>query len=86
MATCPIESCIIGLLNNKDDEPKLVTIGALKLHVNYKTEEANYLKEKGERVSYVYTMTDYYNRRKQTDLQRFLFCPICGRQITWSWF
>lgn len=31
-----------------------------------------------------YTMQDYLDREKTTNLQRFNFCPKCGEKIDWK--
>ena len=30
-----------------------------------------------------YTLKDYLDKRKRTNLQRFDFCPYCGEEIDW---
>jgi hypothetical protein len=31
-----------------------------------------------------YTLKDYCDMRKSTDLSRFKFCPYCGKKIDWK--
>ena len=32
----------------------------------------------------VYTISDYANHMKITDLERFTYCPFCGEKIDWD--
>lgn len=31
-----------------------------------------------------YTLSDYLDRRKNTNLSRFEYCPVCGKEIDWK--
>ena len=31
-----------------------------------------------------YTLMDYCDKRKSTDLTRFNYCPLCGKKIDWK--
>lgn len=32
----------------------------------------------------IYTMKDYIDRRKSTNITRFNYCPFCGEKINWK--
>lgn len=60
--------CYIGLLHDYDNTD-VITLEELKAHIEMRT---------------VYTMSDYCDRRKSTDLTRFNYCPMCGKKIDWK--
>lgn len=81
--------CVIGLLY-KHSHGFLATLDDLKAHIADKIEFNEYLdsdpftknieclREK------VWTIKDYCDRRKSTDLTRFEYCPMCGKKIEWK--
>ena len=79
--------CIIGLLHISRDE-MLVTLSDLLYDINFHMELYNGTKE--EYWNYwasrklPYTLNDYCDRRKSTNLTRFEFCPYCGKKIDWK--
>ncbi len=79
-----VHECVIGLLH-KWDERVLVTLDDLEedIESNIKYVE-NYLANHGFKPCHVYTLKDYGNRRKVTNLARFMYCPECGKEIDWK--
>lgn len=67
--------CLIGVYYDYDDT-RLVTFDDLKMQVKadqtYKAESK-------------YSLKDYLDRRKITNLRRFLYCPNCGEKIDWKY-
>ena len=78
-----VHECVIGLLM-KWDERTLVTLEDLEEDIadNIKFVE-NYRASRGFDPCPVYTLKDYGDRRKSTNLTRFYFCPECGEKIDW---
>ena len=64
---------IIGVLNDYEDT-RLVTVEGLKDDI--KTRERIY--------KYFYTLSDYADKRKSTNLSRFDYCPLCGSKVDWK--
>ena len=60
--------CFIGMLYNYENT-ELVDYGRLKYLV-------------AEHYT-IFTMKDYCDLRRSTDLHRFKYCPECGREIDW---
>ena len=81
--------CIIGLYYWHADDVELITLPKLKKNiVNDKRlyEEIKYdpvyaLIYHGMRH---YTLKDYADKRKSTNLHRFEYCPVCGKKIDWK--
>ena len=75
--------CWIGVLYDYDDT-HLVTSDQLKQHIN----DTNYFAELWNKVHKekrkTYSLSDYCNKRKSTDLTRFNYCPLCGKKIDWK--
>lgn len=81
--------CIIGLLYH-NDYSELVTLDRLKEHIEEQREynrslavdpifsTAPDLKVK------CYTLQQYCDWRRSTDLHRFSYCPDCGAKIDWG--
>lgn len=65
--------CVIGMLNDYEDTGlvtfELVTFDELKEHIKKETD---------------FTVDDYCDKRKTTNLTRFECCPICGKKIDWN--
>ena len=65
--------CLIGVYYDYEDT-KLVTFDNL-------VREAR----ESERLGIsAYSLKDYLNKRKNTNLHRFLYCPECGEKIDWN--
>lgn len=77
--------CTIGVIYCSDDI-HLSTLSSLKGHVeelrrfNIISDSLNYPIHRKE-----YTLKDYGDLRKSTDLVRFGFCPYCGKKIDWKY-
>ncbi len=80
--------CYIGIINDYDNT-RMTTLYGLKLHIK----ESLALKQAFETdplyVGYNHgikgwTLADYCDKRKNTDLTRFEYCPMCGRKIDWK--
>ena len=76
------ESCIIGEIIGYEDT-RLVTLESLKAHIEACKRE---LESSGANNVRAWSLDDYCNKRKRTDLRRFTFCPICGKPIPWDDF
>lgn len=76
--------CIIGLLHQTDTSD-LCTVSIL-LHYIEECREINAMAKKY--MPYLvrpdWTMKDYADRRKSTNLTHFSFCPTCGKKIDWK--
>ena len=79
-----IEKCEhqIGVLWNYEST-QIATIKKLKEHIEWEKKRRQY--------SYgvvfhseLYSLSDYCNKRKSTDLTRFNYCPLCGKKIDWK--
>ena len=76
---------IIGLLYITDDS-ELVDIHQLKFHIQERIEHNQSCRENGFDflVWPEWTLRDYTDGRKSTNLRRFKFCPECGEKIDWK--
>lgn len=83
---------IIGEVLDYDDT-RLVTLSSLKEHIKQSIAMAELMN--GPKVSFlldplygrkynVYSLADYCDGRRSTDLRRFNFCPVCGEKIDWK--
>ena len=79
---------IVGLLYDYEDT-EVITIDELIQLINNRIE----IKTKFEKdAQYAacnipvkcWTLDDYADRRKNTDMRRFDFCPLCGEKIDWK--
>ena len=81
--------CIIGLLHHSDYS-ELITLQKLKAHIKYSKEFNDYLRNDPplQRADWLllkeWTLKDYADKRKSTDLRQFDFCPVCGKAIDWA--
>ena len=76
--------CIIGLLY-QTDYVDLCTLSILENHIKER-KEINRVAKKymPEYVRPEWTIYDYADRRKSTNLTHFTFCPMCGKKINWQ--
>lgn len=76
-------NCTIGLLY-EIDYSYLATKKDLIRHIENK-KEFNELVEvfKYPNKEKIWELSDYADKRKNTDLIRFDFCPCCGKRINW---
>jgi hypothetical protein len=75
--------CLIGILYNYEST-QTATVFGLKEHIKDGKRLQQYEKELGIEPSKVYSLSDYCDRRKSTDLFRFNYCPICAKKIEWD--
>ena len=77
--------CIIGLLY-KTDYAQPVTVLDLKDHIEKTDEYNNSVIDFGMdwMIKIVWSLKDYADKRKSTNLTRFDFCPECGKKIDWK--
>ena len=86
-----LHKCVIGLLHDYDAS-YLVSLDGLKEHIQENIRHNEWLDNdpvfsdcEGLK-SKVWSLNDYADKRKSTDLTRFDFCPNCGQAIDWSDF
>lgn len=76
--------CVIGLMYYGEQ----VTISDLKSEISERRDWNRRLRENDIAPDYIYkkewTLKDYADKRKSTDLTRFNFCPECGKPIDWK--
>ena len=80
--------CIIGLLNIFG-ESELATVAMLKDHIADRIKRNINLREMGLPLSSSlyekeWSIKDYCDRRRTTNLSRFNYCPECGKRINWK--
>lgn len=76
--------CIIGVLN--DDMYRLIALKDLRRYINEVKEYNKFVDEQGIASCKIkeYTLKNYCDKRKSTNLTRFEFCPYCGKKIDWK--
>lgn len=81
--------CYIGVLH-RYDYSSLVTLDELKQHI---AEQRDYnrslradpaLRDAKDLYAKEFTLRQYADRRRSTDLTRFSYCPDCGKKIDWK--
>ena len=80
--------CYIGIINDYDNTD-MTTLDGLKSHIKDRLELKQAFETDPLYVGYNHgikgwTLADYCDKRKNTDLTRFEYCPICGRKIDWK--
>lgn len=82
--------CVIGLLHYNCEYSGLVTLDMLKDHI-WDNKEMNRIIDDDPVLRYAkelrvkeWTLKDYGDKRKSTNLRRFDFCPDCGKKIDWA--
>lgn len=79
-----MHECVIGLWIDYCDT-RTVTFSQLKYEVE---SNSAFLEWKNENLSgtkvAIKTLNDYLDKRKSTNLQRFDYCPYCGKKIDWK--
>ena len=76
--------CYIGILHITDNS-EMATVRDVGEHI----EEGNRFNEYAESMGLpirrpVWSMKEYADKRRSTDLKRFDFCPECGKKIDWK--
>ena len=78
--------CVIGMLHNYDNS-RLITVSELKDYIRHDIIEFNAECRKHglhEILHKEWSLKDYADKRKGTNLSRFNFCPMCGNRIDWN--
>ncbi len=81
--------CIIGLLSHWEYS-ELITLEELEDHItdrimfNVAVRSDPVLKSAKELYNKEWSLKDYADRRKSTNLQHFNYCPICGKCVDWK--
>ncbi len=77
--------CYIGLRHDCENTD-IVTLEELKQHIESEKRlaEQNEDSEFWQSICSKYTLDDYCDMRKGTDLTRFRYCPMCGKKIEWK--
>ena len=77
--------CWIGVRYDYENTD-LITLAELKKYI----EEEKQLAERHKDCKWwqsilnKYTLEDYCDKRKSTNLTRFNYCPLCGKKIDWK--
>lgn len=77
--------CYIGIRHDYENTD-IVTLEELKKHIESEKwlAEQNKDSEFWQSICSKYTLDDYCDMRKGTDLTRFRYCPFCGQKIDWK--
>lgn len=79
--------CVIGLLRLSSDS-QTVSVSELKEHIAERSRQNRQLRDLGVMSHWLYykewTLRDYADWQKQTNLTRFNYCPECGQKIDWG--
>lgn len=81
--------CVIGLLRHIDYS-ELVTLDKLKEHIadnieyNKSLDDDPVLRNAKQLRAKVWTLKSYGDWRRNTNLTRFSYCPVCGNKIDWG--
>lgn len=79
--------CVIGFIYDYDNI-QLITLSELKKHIQEKEEHNEWIDDTfvdlGWTRTKIWTLKEYADKRRNTDLERFEFCPICGKKIDWQ--
>ena len=75
--------CWIGWLE-EIDHSEWVTIEDLMRHIKNQKEYVEYCKNKYGEDKKFYSLADYCDKRKSTNLTRFNYCPLCSKKIDWK--
>ena len=84
-----MHECFIGLYYWHADDVGLVTLSKLKKNISDEKDLYEAIKYDSVYASIYhsikhYTLKDYADRRKSTNLNRFEYCPVCGKKIDWE--
>lgn len=75
---------IIGVLHDYDNT-RLITAKELNDEIEYNKLHKDCYKTYGYDLKRnIYDWNDYSDRRKNTDIERFSYCPLCGTKIDWK--
>lgn len=86
-----MHECKIGMLYRYSGyTTELVTAADLIAHIKEKEDFNESVVRDGfekicpDLIQKVFTLQNYGDRRKSTDLYRFDYCPECGKKINWK--
>lgn len=73
-------------MRNDYENTDLVTLAELKEYIEREKQFAERHKDSEwlQSICKKYTLDDYCDKRKSTDLTRFNYCPLCGKKIDWK--
>ena len=74
--------CYIGIKHDYEDT-RLATLKQLKDEIEWLQGRKESFAEYGINNK-IYTLVDYCDKRKSTDLTQFNYCPFCGKKIDWK--
>ena len=74
--------CYIGIKHAYEDTG-LVTLEQLKAEIEWLQARKESFEEYGIKYK-IYSLSDYCDKRKSTDLTQFNYCPLCGKKIDWK--
>lgn len=82
--------CIIGIWHEQESSV-CVTYNNLKEEIkntneHYKFVLENYGEYYAQRIAHGFNIKDYLDKRKNTNLLHFDYCPFCGKEIDWKEF
>jgi hypothetical protein len=77
--------CYIGLRYDYENTD-IVTLEELKQYIETEQTLAEQHKDSEwwQSILCKYTLDDYCDMRKSTNLTRFRYCPMCGKKIEWK--
>ncbi len=79
--------CVIGLLHHYE-EGELATLARVKEHIVDRADHNIQMRALGIESPWLYkkewSLRDYADKRKSTNLTRFDYCPECGKKIDWK--
>lgn len=85
-----VHECVIGMYYDYNNA-KLVTVNELLEEIHDDLSSYNYISVlfntygiTNKKIKPPYTLKDYCDKRKSTNLTRFEFCPYCGKKIDWK--
>lgn len=74
--------CCVGIKHDYEDT-RLVTLKQLKDEIEWLQGRKESFAEYGIKDK-IYSLSDYCDKRKSTDLTQFNYCPLCGKKIDWK--
>ena len=79
-----IHQCFIGYVIEEVNST-VVTLNSFKNRIFIKKNTYDYFKGSGMKgLIKPYSFSDYFDKEKVTDLFKFTFCPVCGKEIDWE--
>lgn len=77
---------IIGMLYDYENT-ELITLPNLLEYIKREKDFADYQKQQHGYIIFddrLFTIEDYCDKLKDSNLERFKYCPICGEKIDWE--